>query len=646
MMDQDNQFRDSETLADVDQNALLLNDELRMTKISVKYCTMEGLKSIPCLSDEQREEILHHMEKYGTVLCPEELQTIPSMDKNSILCMKEYMRFPEAFSMPDELNPYFTQDIKLEVTGLMKKSKVSPESPATSIQPLGDSWKSSMRIRAANLAGVKLGLNAEKDAGEYWWTKNGPDHVGWFLQYDKRNKPISVLIGDFDLDFGQGLVFGKNSFAGTGGEVALLQRNPIATRPHSSMNEDNYMKGISASFRKKHFTATVFVSKKPNDGRIIIDENSGGIYVSGGNSGYHRTLAELQTRHSTTERQAGGHLQLTFRKLKIGITAASCTSNLPAQPSTETYRKYTHQEQQSEVAAMDYSWKGSRHVIFGESCQRIDGSWSTTNGLLLHPDQRLGIGIQIRHSSRSYEWSYSNPSGFSTNGNGETGIYAGINFRLNDRCSFNLFHDEYVNSWLTYQCNTLQRGKTDGARLTLTKGKNTELVVQVKFKSELHNTTGNRRIEGVSNEVTRQKRVQITIKPAFGWQLRYRLEQKTDWFAKEQSTGTMAFQDIRYQPDRFPISIVFRMCVFKTPGYSTALYMQESEPAYSYKSTATYGSGTGCYILLHATISKSLDGWIKFGKTYLNDRFMTDELAGVAGRQRQEFTFQLRWKRG
>lgn len=613
-------------------------------KPDVNLVRFESVRDLPCLNPNQAEAFIAHRMRYGPILCAEELAVIPGFDSSIIDCMTQYLQFPVRFTMPDEISGEFIEHLSLELTGSVRRKTVVGEYISRPMQTNGDAYQSSLRIRMSDKSGLKAGINLEKDAYESWWNRSGPDHCGWFVQYALPKGKIRLIAGDYSADIGQGLLFGKNAFGAAGGNVTGLIRVGSGLRAHSSMSESGYMKGVGFNYRNDKYDLTAFGSVQKTDGRITQSEDSTDLYFKEESSGYHRTMTESAYAGTGRSSVIGGRFGYTRRNLTTGVNLCRLHHELPGPLTDEPYARFIPREKETIAVSADFRNTGKRTLVFGETAMDNKGAVIHCSGLLLHPDRNVSVGLLLRHRDRDFGFPFSNPVGYATTEAGESGMLTLFNIRMNDRLSVQLYHDRYSLSWLGYHENSLARGGSEAVRILVTKGKATEGLLQFRL---VHSTEGTDPVDGMAGteqESDFQFRAQIIHRPVFGAQYKTRIETKSNLRTPKGIPSILVFHEIRYRLQSVPLTVLFRLSLYRTNGYANAIYSQESMPLYQFGSTLHYGTGWRNFLMVHMDITRKLDIWMRLAHTRVFDRVLNDDFSGVKGPASLESDLQIRWR--
>jgi hypothetical protein len=111
-----------------------------------------------------------------------------------------------------------------------------------------------MRFRTSKPGDFSLGFTLEKDAGEQivWNTANnqyGFDFMSAHVQLLNKGKLKNFIIGDYQTQFGQGLLLGGSFGYGKGSEAVMtVRRSNLGFLPYTSASETGYKRGAAATF--------------------------------------------------------------------------------------------------------------------------------------------------------------------------------------------------------------------------------------------------------------------------------------------------------------------------------------------------------------------------------------------------------------
>src|SRR5690606_23444563 len=112
-----------------------------------------------------------------------------------------------------------------------------------------------LRYRSSITKDFSFGLTCEEDAGErllYSHPKNPfyVDFLSFHLGIFEKKYIRAIVIGDYQMQFGQGLIMGAGFSLGKGAEtIASIKKSNVGIRPYTSVSEAGFFRGIASSFQ-------------------------------------------------------------------------------------------------------------------------------------------------------------------------------------------------------------------------------------------------------------------------------------------------------------------------------------------------------------------------------------------------------------
>lgn len=107
--------------------------------------------------------------------------------------------------------------------------------------------------------------------------------------------------------------------------------------------------------------------------------------------------------------------------------------------------------------------------------------------------------------------------------------------------------------------------------------------------------------------------------------------------------GYLVFHDILFRPSGFPVSFTLRYAMFDTDGWDPRIYAYEHDVLYSFSIPAYNDRGIRTYLVVHYTVNKHLDFWLKISDTYYpQKRTVGSGLDEINGKHRTDLRMQVR----
>ena len=247
--------------------------------INLNNTSREELASLFILSPSQLSAFFEHIESTGKLLSIYELQSIEGFDNATINSMLPFVtlienqndNLPLIKKIINEENKYFI----LRHFNVLEDQR--GYDPANNNRYNGGSNRLYGRFKASHTRDFSVGFTFEKDPGEpFGFNKvdqtRGFDFYSYHFQVYNRGKIKTLALGDYQLQFGQGLVFGAGFNPGKGAEtVATIKRSSLGVRPYSSVLESGFFRGGAVTLKQNNFELTTFYSRLNQDGNAQND---------------------------------------------------------------------------------------------------------------------------------------------------------------------------------------------------------------------------------------------------------------------------------------------------------------------------------------------------------------------------------------
>ena len=667
---------------DVDANTLL--DKLnyyREHKINLNHTTREELDDLNLLNDLQVEAIFNHIRETGNFIALQELQTIDELDPATIYRILpfitvesngvfEKLSFKKIFSEGNNSLFIRAQQVLEEQPGYADQND---ENFAANKSYAGSQQKLYAKYRFTSGNRVSIGFTAEKDAGEDFFNGTqeydpvtgqfsslnsvieGPQHTGFDFYsahvFVKGNGVVrSLALGDFQAQYGQGVVLWSGLAFGKSSDIMNMKRNARGLLPYTSSDENAFMRGGAISLGHKKFQLDIFYSRHKIDGHVISAEDTltvEDIIASFQTGGYHRTFSELRDKHTITESLTGGHLSYKSNNLTLGATALSTNYSLYRIPVPSNYNQYDFSGDHNFNTGLDVSYLYKNVSLFGEAGRSMNGGIGYLGGALISLDPRFALSILHRHFDKDYHALMSNAVSENSKDQNETGTLVGISAKPVRNFQVNAYYDQFSFPWLKYQVDAPSKGFEYLAQVNYTPNKSFDAYVRIKQQNKPENFPGTDvLINGLQDVVQTNYRFNLKYKISKSITLGNRIEYVT---LDKESTGIqkgyMVYQDINYKPMQSKVSISLRYVLFDTDSYDTRIYAYESDVLSAYSIPSYYYKGSRYYVMVHYAIIRGIEAWLRVGRTtYDNQQSISSGLDMIDGSHKTEVKAQLRFR--
>ncbi|NQZ74868.1 MAG: helix-hairpin-helix domain-containing protein, partial [Ekhidna sp.] len=341
------------------------------SKLNLNTVEPEELSSLYVLNPAQISNFFSYRDQFGKFLSINELQAIPEMDLETIRMLLPFVTVTESQidnrplfkRILEEENNYFllrysrrleeqlgyTPALPLDTTFVRDENNVVVDtltSAPTRYQ--GSPNKFYGRFRTSHRNDFSLGFTFEKDNGESFGFDNGKkgfDFYSYHLLLENKWGFRKIMLGDFQMQVGQGVVFGAGFNAGKGAEtVNTTKRNTLGLRPYTSVLESGFFRGAGVTKNINDFELTLFYSQLNQDGNIQSDTTFSDFdeFINSiQNTGFHRTPSELAARNQISEQSIGAVVQYKPNRLfSIGISGLNSQYSSPLQRRPNNYNQF------------------------------------------------------------------------------------------------------------------------------------------------------------------------------------------------------------------------------------------------------------------------------------------------------------------
>jgi hypothetical protein len=623
--------------------------------INLNNTTREELLELGLLNDIQVENLFSHIEKNGNLLSPEELQTIDGFDRETIYAILPYIRVSETYELNKESFGKIFKDGKhflmLRTQRILETQKgfLTPED-STASHYLGNPWKYYARYRFTFEKKISVGVTAEKDPGEEFFsgTQSSFDFYSAHL-FVKDVGPVKAFaIGDYQLEYGQGLALWTGLAFGKTSEVLNVKKNAPGILPYTSVIESGFRRGAAVSLGYKKFSFDIFYSNIKFDGNVTDTTDLGeALLVSSLQvSGYHRTVSEVADKRSVSEKMFGGHAAYKSNSLSIGATVYHAKLSSTLATSFELYNQFNFRGDSATGASVDYSYLWRNISFFGEAARSNNGGMAYLNGALIALDPKVSVCLLHRNYERNYFSAAWNPFRESSASN-ERGFYSGITLKPLNTLTLATSFDAFTFPWLRYQVNAPSSGYEFMSQLTYTPNKKVSMYARYKQTTKSENAGGNLTpVDYLVDKTQRNYRFDTRVKVSQSFTLHNRVEfVKLQKESADPETGYLILQDVNYSPLGSPFSFNLRYALFDTQSFDSRIYAYESDLLYVYSIPFYYNRGSRFYAMVQYKVRKGIDIWLRYAQTLYSDiNVISSGLDEIEGNTKSDVKIQVRFE--
>lgn len=619
-----------------------------ISKLNLNKANAVELSATGLLNKQQIQDILHHREMFGKFMSIYELQSIPSLSRETLTLLSFVLEIPETLTNHHSIKSIFKEGSHYSLVRWTRKLQQSSgyKNNDKGIRAYaGSDYNLLYRFRSSFASIYQLGLSLEKDAGETIQWKPGERRYGFdftsgYLILHPKKIITQIALGDFHFRSGQGLVFGGNFF---------FSKNPeywqgswqlgTGFRPHSSSSEYGFLRGAGIKFQHQNIEGSWFYSYTTQDGTLQSDASISALNVGG----LHRSNSELAKRYNTHLRQTGGNIcyTTTNNKWKTGIEYLN-TRFEHALISTDTYyHKNTFQGFMHHIGGAFIQYNYSAGMVFVEAALTSAQGKAIYGGIIHNLSRQNTWIVQCWSSNQSFRSFQGNIPSYSSSLANETGIYQAISLSLHSKLKYALGFSAFTNPSPAYN----KKGPTYGSewitRLTYQLKKKTIAFLQFRWRANEENFKTD---TSHYSQLLPLTRYYITADLYHKENLIWGFHSRVQWSNFElpiKEKGYCISQSVNYRWS--PFQCTAQISVFETASWDSRLYAYEPDLPMAFSIPALSGKGVRLCMTLTAKVFGKNEISIKASRIkYSGQKSIGSGYDEVEGNEQWEIKGQVR----
>ena len=671
----------------------LLDNYIFLSENPVNLNSEETMRLVELhlISAFQYEELQKYRRYYGDFLFLDELEMVEGLDEMTVAIIKPLVHIEKDQSKDKITLNKMARYGKHQIVGryeqvLEQQQGYAPiDDSALLAKPnsryLGCPQKLQFRYTYNYRNKIRAGFTFEKDAGEMFYTDKvsdtiqkllgnqyhrGFDFAGFHLYAKDLGVVKTAALGDYQLAFGQGLTLWSGMSFGKAGAGSSVMKQGRGLTPKASASEYGYMRGAAVTLGGGPFSGTIFYSNRLVDANISVADtldNEAELVSSLQETGYHRTIGELQDRHAIRQQIIGGHLAYAIAHFEVGYTAHHTWLNVPLELRPSHYNQFYFQGSQLTNQGVDFKYVKGKYAVFGEMAmsynkgtevpETVEGptipktDFAGLVGVTVKPAGYLNFTVMYRDYGKAYQNLYSNAFGEGSRNQGQRGIYLGVEAAPAPYWNLLAYVDQFQFTWLTSQVNAPSRGHDYYLRVSHSFSKRADAYLQFRSKTKMKNSTDAFVFSHYPIFYTKNS-VRFNINYQIGRDFHFSNKAEYAHYRNEDGTnehGYFLCQDIAFKPEEKPYSLTFRYAIFDAQDYNARIYAYENDVLYSFSVPALYGKGMRVYLLGKVKLFNALTLYARIGRTIYSDR---DEIGSgltlIDGNHKTDLKVEAIWK--
>jgi len=639
--------------------------QVHLHPIDLQNATADELQSLFILSPLQIKEFLAYRENFGPLLAIHELQAVPQWDLPTIYKIMPFVSLStnRKTTGPANLkkllggeNAYLI--VRQRRFMETRKGYIPRDSLQSNSPYLGDPNDIYARLRIQQPGDFSFGITLDKDAGEqFTWDPNTKRYGFNFLSYHytlyDRGNWKRLTVGDYQFQFGQGLVYGSGFSVGKGAEtISTVRRSTLGVRPYTSVLESGFFRGAAATYQIGQWEITGMYSNAPRDANIQIQLDTLEVaneYLSSLIlSGMHRTENEIGNKAQARERNIGGniHYQSRDKSFQTGTNHLYTKYSRPFFRRDRIYNRFEFRGTENRVHSIYFSYNIANHFLFGETAFSRSGGMGSVLGIMSSLNAKLDFSALWRKFTRNYHSFYGNAFSENSRPINEEGLYLGVHFRPTPKISWSASYDHFRFPWMRFRVYAPSSGKEWLTRISYKPDKKVSMFFQWREETKSRNLLASEQNQPFYQLVDGKRKnfvFNLDYLPSQWWQAKSRVQFSSFDFNGSQTKGYAIIQDLNGVFG--PWKLGGRVALFDTEDFENRQYVYEKNVLWAFSIPNYYGQGIRYYLLAQWKISKNITAWARWARTtYTNRNSIGSGLQEIEGNKITESTFQIRYR--
>jgi hypothetical protein len=637
-------------------------ERLQDHPINLNNTNHEELSQLLFLDDRQINNLINYIQAYGKIFSVYELKIVDGFDSATIRKIlpfvttgqekeKHPIRIKDLLASGRNQLIIRVEQVVQKQAGYHVADSVLEKNPNAGYA--GSPLKLWFRYSYSYFNRLSIGISGEKDAGEQFFRgnqKSGMDFYSGFISLQNTGMLKQITIGNFNVDFGQGLTLCSGISSGAIPGTGNVRRYARGIVPSQSTSEGSYLRGIAIALKKWKFRLSVFYSNHKRDANVTCADTVSGearMISAFSETGYHRMPKEVEDKNAVREILYGGNINFRNSWFSIGFTGFRSHWSASLEPGIHPYNLFTFRGKENLNFGTDFQVALRNAFIFGECSRSRNGGIAFLSGLQVNPDPRLMFSLSVRDYERNYQALLSNALGQNSANANEEGVQFTFNAGIAPGLGLTGYADLYRFPWLKYRTDAPSHGSEYQLQTDYSAGKSVRMSLRFRYRLKQINGTENTRPVHVLEDGT-----SITLRYQADWQVSESLLLKSrfEWLRNRSGTsepahGYLLSQILSFKLPAKHFSVAILYALFDTDSYNERIYAYESDVLYGYSVPAYSGKGNRCFLLVGWSPFRWLDLWARYAQTWYSDRnSIGSGLDVISGNTKSEAEVQIRVK--
>ncbi len=608
-----------ESTEDADDSEFLDQlDQLKRHPLNLNEVTVSQLAALGLVSLQQAAAIVRHRELTGPFIDPVELQSVEGMDEETARALAIYVRAKEDWTSElRRVGKTVSHDLLVRLGRVIQRQDGFMKADGTAAPAYsGPPEKFLMRYRLKVTPRLSAGLLVEKDPGERWLraSSTGVDFLSGHACWKGTDGEVRWVVGDYNLQFGQGLGAWTGTAFGKGANIAAVPRIGRGLQPYTSSGESSFLRGVAATVPVSAARVTLFLSQRHLDARLQEEDPSRVRSIN--ESGLHRTGSEIAGIGRLRLRMAGVNVAVSGGNWSAGglVYGGGFDKMLVKGAGLEDSFDFNGRRLANFSGYVRFQRRN--FFGFGEAAWSGNASGSAVVGVIASLSPGVSVAILRRGYSRAYTGYLNQAIAESSTASNEKGQYLGIVLSPFTRLQISSYLDVIEFPWLRYRVDAPSFAHEVLVDATWKERKSFTVTFRYRQQWKEQNSGTAAALPGIVPIKQQNYRLEAIagLTKAVSWRFRTEVVH----FRKEGQaveTGILLYQDLLWRPVQGVLSGNFRFALFDTDSFNTAIYAFENDVLYSYSVPAYQNKGSRFYLNAGWKIRRGLDISARYAST-------------------------------
>ena len=595
--------------------------QLSVQPVDINSANEDELSRLFFLTPFQVKSLLRYRYQKGNILSVNEISFIPGFDNELTALMEPFILITDG--KQGKYGNTYSKNILLSNIIFYDKEDIFP----------GNNIKSLTKFNHS--AGrISTGFTIEKDAGEKVLDKNHyPDFFSGYVSIEGSGKLKKLILGDFAVRFGQGIILWHGYSAGT----FPLDGNPMkgisTIKPYTSSDENNFFRGIAAISRLSGFKILTYISDNKIDGNIKYYPGKSGKYISSFyDNGLHNSLSTFQKHDVINEFSAGINISRNIKFYSLGVSLTTTQFSLPVEHKETTREVFDFSGNHNFSASIDNSLSFSKLYLYGEYAISSDKGIAIIQGARIMPADRIRINILYGNTGRGYSSFHGKLFGKETVNNFRRGVLTNITADLAPHLTLMAGILRQNENWYGYYSGTFRRSVKYISEISYEPFENFNITASLRNRVSSDDINPERGIKVSEENNLNSGRLTLRCRPVEWISLSARIEINSE--NSGEAKGVLTYAGIKVIPEGFPLNITLRTAVYSIDSYSNRIYTWEDDLLFTPMISPLYGDGVKSYIVINYNYNRKIN--LRFKTSY------SDYLSGEVRSVKHDYRIQVK----